>query len=141
MTRSEIIRENWGTIAEEMTRLYDLVLTYEGRILYRLYIWEDGELERLEDVPGSNTWLQPRDAEPRALFYVTTISAPNWSPWDVLGISPMEDDAEDRDIAIDEAKQLELDAYAESVPDVLDAIIEEAEREEELDRIREQMKY
>lgn len=141
MTRSEIIRENWGTIAEEMTRLYDLVLTWDGRVLYKLYIWEDGELERLEDVPGSTTRLQPRDAEPRALFYVTTISAPNLDLMDAAGIDPDDDDEETKEALLEEAKQLELDAYAESVPDVLDAIIEEAEREEELDRIREQMKY
>lgn len=129
MKKSEIIRENLKDISEAMIERYRIVLKCHGQVQYKIYIWEDGEIECLEGPQGDNTRLAPRQNETRNLYYVTTVDHPFFDPWDLADHSAPDDDAER------EAEEAEIidwcvDSYEEALPDKLDAIIAEAEDEE-----------
>ena len=128
MKRSEIITENYEAIADEMTELYRTALECDGRIQYKLYIWEDGELESLQGPQGDTSYLQPRSAEPRRLFYVCTVTA-FAGPWDYADHAAPEDEAE-RETERAEIVDWLMREYRANASDVLDIIIDEAEREE-----------
>ena len=78
MTRYEIITAHRAELLETIENEFTDVIKCAGRIQTTVYIWEDGEIETLTDAQGSNTWLQPKDAEPRALYRVCFIEAPLW---------------------------------------------------------------
>ena len=131
MTKSEVISANIDKLAAAMVERYRNVLESNGRMQYKIYIWEDGELEIMQSVQGDHSWLQPRDAEPRALYYVTTISeAPGFNLFDAGGVAEPEDDAE-RETAEAEIIDWLMDRYKENLPVTLDAILEDAEREDD----------
>ncbi len=131
MKKSEIISANIDKLAAAMVERYRNVLESNGRMQYTIYIWEDGELECLQAVQGDHSWLQPRDAEPRALYYVTTVSeAPGFDLFVASGLSEPEDDAE-REAAEAEIVDWLVDSYKENLPVTLDAIMEDAEREDD----------
>lgn len=126
MNRSEIISENYKAITEAMVSRYRTVLESNGRIQYKIYIWDDGEIECLEQVQGDNSYLQPREMEPRALHYVTTIEQPNFDPWDSADHSAPEDEQE-RETEEREIIDWLVQEYETNVGDELDNIISEAE--------------
>lgn len=76
MKRAEVIEANRERLAEEMRNLYRSVLDCDGRIEYSVYIWDDGEIETLEQTQGGNGWLQPKEWEDRKLYHVADVSAP-----------------------------------------------------------------
>lgn len=76
MKTSEVLRKYRDELIESAMNLYRLVLEYEGRIKYLLYIWDDGEIEVLEDVCGGNSFLRANSGESRSLHYVDTFSIP-----------------------------------------------------------------
>ena len=129
MKKSEIIRENLKAISEAMIERYKIVLKCHGQVQYKIYIWEDGEIECLEGPQGDNSRLAPRQNEPRKLFYVTTVDHPFFDPWDMADHSAPDDDAERE---AEEADIIDwcVDSYEEALPDKLDTIIAEAEDEE-----------
>ena len=130
MKRSEIIAMHYGKIIDAMTEHYRYVLNSDGRIQYKVYIWEDGELEYLYGVQGDNGWLQPKECEPRELFYVCTIDAPGFDPWDIAENGAPDDEtarAEEREEIIEYV----MDNY--NAEEILDSIIESAEFDEKLE--------
>ena len=131
MKKPELINTYRQQITEAMVDCYRTVLESFGRIQYKIYIWEDGEIETLEDVQGSNTWLQPKSSEPRKLFYVTTIESPCFNPFDYTDESEPEDEDEKGQI-IQQVVDYLVDEYdREGASDVLDSVLDEAEQDEE----------
>jgi len=132
MKRSEIISAHREVIAAYMVEHYRIVLECGGKVQYKLYIWEDGELEGLEGPQGDNSWLKARDMEPRELFYVCTIGSPYFDPWDCTDHAAP-DDEEEREREEREIIDWCVDEYKAAIDEKLDAVIEDAEREEEYD--------
>lgn len=132
MERSEVISMYRDQIMVHMVKDYRSVLECNGRIQYQLYIWEDGEIEELEDVHGSTGYLQPRDAEPRALFYVGKVACPYFDPWDCTDHSAPEDEAE-RERERMEIINWCMEEYESAIDEKLDEIIDEAKSEEVYD--------
>lgn len=131
MKKSEVISANIEKIAAAMVERYKYVLESNGRMQYKIYIWEDGDLECMQTVQGDHSWLQPRDAEPRALYYVTTVSeTPGFNLFDAGGFVEPEDDVE-REAAEAEVIDWLVDSYKENLPVTMDAILEDAEREDD----------
>lgn len=135
MKTSEAIKKYQPEIMEAMSKRYRYVLESEGRLQYRIYVWEDGEIECLEGVQGDNSYLKARDNEPRTLFYVDTVSAPGFSIWDAAGESAPENEQEAEEMAksvIDSC----MEEYTDSLPDMIDSLIREAEGEEACEESR-----
>lgn len=130
MKASEAIRKYYDTIRAEMISCYRTVLECSGRIQYKIYIWCDGEIERLEAPQGDSAWLQPRDAEPRDLFHVVTVDAPFFDVWDYSETGKPEDPAEADELEREIIDYL-VDSYdTESADEILSAAISDAEEAE-----------
>lgn len=129
MKKSELIRENWDKLSEQMIWCYEQVIRSYGRIEYQIYLWEDGEIELLQGPQGDNSWLKPRDAEPRELYYICTVDAPFFDPWD-LSDHGAPDDEEEKEREYEEIIAWCMDEYKLNVDEKLSDIIEEVEREE-----------
>ena len=132
MKRSEALTRYYNKLTTSMVDHYRTVLECGGRIQYGIYVWEDGEIEILEDVQGGNSWLQARDYEPRELFYVCTIESPCFDPWDYADDSAPEDESARES---EEANIIDwlVDEYESNASEILDIIITEAERDEKYD--------
>lgn len=120
----EIIETFRKAIAAEMIEKYRTVLNCSGHIQYKIYIWEDGEIESLEQPEGDTGYLKARDSEPRQLVYVVTVSAPCFDPWD-FAESSAPDDPEERETEEQAIIDSLVDGYRESVPDIIDNAIEQ----------------
>ena len=130
MKHSEIIHKYYNEIAAAMVEKYRDVVECDGRIQYQIYIWEDGELEYLQDVQGGNSWLKARDAEPRQLVLVDTIDVgPGFDVWDYSESGKPDDDDEAEQMR-DEIIDWLVESYEEGVYDRLDGIIKEFEQAE-----------
>ena len=132
MKDSVIIRKHRKAIASAMVDRYRTILESAGRIQYRIYIWEDGEVECLEGPLGDNSYLKAKSYEPRELVYVRTISAPFFDPWDYTDESAP-DDEDEREATEREIIDWLVDEYQNSVSDILDSVIEEAKWKEEME--------
>ena len=135
MKKSEAIKKYQPEIMETMSEKYRNVLESEGRLQYRIYVWSDGEIECLEGPQGDNSYLKAKDSEPRTLFYVDTVSAPGFSIWDAAGESAPENEQEAEEMAksvIDSC----MEEYTDTLPDMVDALIREAEDEEAYEESR-----
>lgn len=130
MKRSEAIKTYYDEIAEAMQERYHNVLVSEGRCQYKVYVWEDGEIECMCGVSGDNSYLVPRNAEPRELFYVDTVSEQGFDP-NNYSDEYIEEDDPDYDKKVEEAICCAEESYKDVLRDRLDAIVDEAEREEE----------
>ena len=97
MLKSEIINKHHDKIKDAMIDAYRSVIESDGQIQYGIYIWEDGEIETLEEFCGSHAYLKALDEEPRELFYVTTISVPCCNVFDLSGAYKIPDDEDERD--------------------------------------------
>ena len=129
MTRIDCIMDNYDKICETMVNHYQEALEAAGRTQYAIYIWDDGSLEvECEPAGNSSSWLQPRDGEPRALYYVTTVKGVN--PWDCADHPAPEDDAE-REAEEEELIDWLVDEYKANIVSTLDTIIEDIRREEQ----------
>lgn len=129
MKTSEAIKKYQPEIMETMSEKYRYVLESEGRLQYKIYVWEDGVIECLEGVQCDNCYLQAKDHETRTLFYICTVSAPGFNIWDASGESAPENEQEAEEMAksvIDAC----MEEYTDSLPDVVDALIHEAEDDE-----------
>lgn len=130
MKSSEVIRKHYDKIAAAMVEKYRDVIECDGRIQYQIYIWDDGELEFLQDVQGGNSWLKARDGEPRKLYHVDTISeCPGFDVWDYSESGKPDDDV-DAEQMRDEIIDWLVESYEEGVYDRLDGIIKEIEQVE-----------
>ena len=130
MKRSECIMKYYDDISAAMVEHYRLVLGCNGRIQYKIYIWEDGEIESLQGVQGDSDWLQPRDGEPRELYYVCKVDSPHFDPWEISDSVAPEDDEQaeaERKEIIDQC----VDDYESGIDGILSMILEDAKREEE----------
>ena len=134
MKRSEAIRKYWENIKNWLPDLYRAVLESDGRIQYGVYVWEDGEVQILEEVQGSTAYLKPKDMEPRKLFYVTCVEFPNFDPWDYSDHAAP-DDPEKRKAERTEITDWLLEEYTRNLPDLLDSILADAEQEEEYEAL------
>lgn len=133
MKKSEAILKYQGEIEETMISRYRTVLDSYGRVQYKVYVWEDGEIECLEGPQGDNCWLQAKDHEPRELFYVCTVESPYFDPWDYSDHSAP-DDEEERETECQEIIDYLVDNYKENISDKMDAIIAEAQQDESFER-------
>lgn len=131
MKRSEILNTYRDSIEEAMVTAYHNVLKCYGRIQYKIYVWEDGEIESLEGVQGDNCCLVAKDSEPRDLEYVCTIDSPCFDPWDYDDESAPDDEDECERMEGAIIDYLVSEYKREGVRDALDAVIDEAESEEE----------
>lgn len=132
MTRYEAITKYRNTIEAEMVRLYRSVVDSNGRVMYKLYVWEDGEIEVMEAPQGDNGWLKANDYEPRKLFPVTDIEeSADFSIWDASEYGEPEDPAEAEALR-EEIIEYEVTRYENVVPDIIDNILDEAKWEETL---------
>ena len=129
MKRSEAILKYHDEIKETMINRYRTVLECDGRIQYKVYVWEDGEIECLEGAQGDNSWLQAKDAEPRELFYVCTIDNPYFNPLDYSDHAAP-DNEEEREVEKREIIDYLIREYEENITDKIDYIIEDAEQDE-----------
>jgi len=130
MKKSEIIKTYRKDIAQAMVNRYRTVLDSNGRIQYKVYVWEDGEIECLEGVQGDNSYLKAKDTEPRELFYIATISWPCFDPFDYWDGSTLDDETE-KETARQQIIDYLVDEYErEGVSDALDAILAEAQYED-----------
>ena len=133
MKRSEALTKYYDGIIETMVEDYYYVLKGDGGSQYKIYVWEDGEIEELTGVQGDNVWLQPRDCEPRELFFVCTVAEdPSFDIWDASGETPPDNETE-REVLRDVLIEGLLAGYRERIREVLDTIIEDAEWEERMD--------
>ena len=131
MKKSEIISSNYNKIIDVMVDRYEDVLISGGRVQYKLFVWEDGEIECLEGCQGDTSYLRPKQNESRELYYVCTIDAPCFDPWDMTDHSAP-DDEEEREREKREIIDWLVDEYRhEGAEALLDATIEEAEMSEE----------
>lgn len=126
MKKADIIRKYYDTIRNALIDCYRTVLKCNGRIQYKIYIWEDGEIERLEAPQGDTGWLKPRNCEPRALFYVDLVDAPFFDPWDYTE-EPKPEDESERESMEEEINDYLVDSFIQDVDDRLEHIIEDAE--------------
>ena len=135
MKASEIIAKYRKEIAESMTDAYRTVISHAGRFQYKVYVWSDGEIERLEGPQGDNSCLVPKTNEPRSLYYIDTISEPYIDIWNLAEESVPDDEAEK------EAKEAEIidclvsDYKNNSVDYIIDNAIEKAKEDEEYDEM------
>lgn len=130
MKTSEIIKAHRAEITSEMVDCYRSVLNSDGGIQYKIFIWDDGKIERLEQVQGDNSWLQANDG---SLHYITTISSPFFYAGDYTD-DPEPDDEAERETWRQAVIEYLVDEYSrEGVSDAMDVIIDDAERDEEYD--------
>ena len=127
MKNSEMIKKFAAKIQESMIESYKTAIECEGRIEYQIYIWEDGEVERLQTVSGDNSYLKAKDSEPRKLVYVTTVKGCN--PYDCADEAIPEDEAE-REAMKAELIDWLMDEYKAAVSEKLEEAIEREENEE-----------
>jgi len=130
VTKAEVLRAHEIELLDTMMDKYEQVLHSEGRVQYAIYIWEDGEIQCLEQAQGDNSYLQPRDNESRELYYVTTVGGQYVYLWDCSEVPPP-DDSEERKEMENEIVGWLMDEYRDTVDYVLDDIIAEAAWEEE----------
>lgn len=116
MTKSEIITKYADTIMETMVDRFREVLKAHGRTQYKIYVWEDGEMECLLGPQGDNSYLAPRSGENRDLVYVDTVSYTGFNPQEIDDEAP---EAEVIDACVDE--------YENTLQDRLDVIISSAD--------------
>lgn len=135
MKASEIIAAHRSEIAESMTDAYRSVLACAGRIQYRIYIWSDGEIERLQSLQGDYIYLVPKSTESRSLYYIDTVSAPYVDVWALAGESVPDDEYEKKAKETEIIDSLVDDYRNTSVDYIIDNAIEKAKEDEEYDDI------
>lgn len=91
----QVMLMHYNELLREMTERYRNVLESDGQCQYKVYIWEDGEIECLCGPNGDNTCLAPNRGEHRKLYYVTTIDAPYVDVFSLSGEDPSECSKED----------------------------------------------
>ena len=126
MTKLEVLKKHRTAIEQKAVELYRTVLECDGMIQFSLYVWEDGEIESLQDTNGGNDVLRPRDSEPRQLFFVDRISYPNFS-WEDMMFDSVSEDEDERERQRQEAIDFAVDAFKDEFSDRFDSIIKEVE--------------
>lgn len=128
MKKSEVIRKYYNKIAEAMVEQYRIVLNSHGRIQESIYVWDDGSVTVLEDVQGGNMYYSAVNN----LTYVCTIEKPFFDPWDYTDHGAP-DDPDEREEEEAEIIEWLVSEYERNIADVIDPIIDEAERNEEME--------
>lgn len=132
MKKSEAIEMYRENILEAMRECYETVAKHPD-IEEDIYIWEDGEIEILENVRGGSGYLKAKDSEPRELFYVTTVNMPmNYDPWDFSDYGEPEDEEEAK-AELEEIISWLVENYDpdEALDEAFDRAVEEEEMEAE----------
>ena len=135
MKASEAIERYRSKIADAMKEDYRAVLECNGKVQCKIYVWEDGEIEELCGPQGDNGWLQAKQYEPRELFYVCTVSAPFFDPWDYSDHAAPEND-EEREQEEKEIIDWLCDEYCGSIDETIDNVIKECVEQEKYDEER-----
>lgn len=126
MTKLEALKKYRTAIEQEAVNLYRTVLECDGMIQFSLYVWEDGEIESLQDTNGGNSFLRPRDSEPRQLFFVVRLSEPTFR-WEDMMFDPISEDDEEREQQWQDAIDCAVESFPDWFSDKLDSIIREEE--------------
>lgn len=127
MKKSELMTLHRNALLEVIQDAYTDLMRYANptNAVYRIYLWSDGEVERLLTGAGSSEWLQPKAGEERSLDYVCTVRGDD--VWQWLDMSEPDDEAEADRLKAEAVKEL-CSSYD---PDpVLDQAIREAKDEE-----------
>ncbi len=133
-TKLEVIEANEEKIIAEMESCYRSVLECDGRVEYKIYVWEDGEIEIFEDVQGGTTYLKANEYEERWLYGVTRVSFPNFDPFESYPETIPEDEDE-RDALREELIDEQMSYYSsESIPLIWEEILTEASWEDEREK-------
>lgn len=128
MKKSEVLLKYADEIKAVMTERYRTVLECDGKIQYKIYIWSDGAIEVLEGVQGDNFGLYRKSCEPRELYFVTTVSAAGFNPWDYVDSRDIPEDDAEREWMRKEIIEWAVGEYAEAE---LANRIDEADLEEQ----------
>lgn len=131
MKRSEIISQYADEIKAAMADSYRSVLDCNGKVQYRIYVWDDGEIRTLEGVQGDNGYLVAGDAADRKLYFVCTVSEPFFDPWDSTDHAAP-DDEEQREAERQEIIAWCMEAYEANMNDIVAQIINDAKEEESM---------
>lgn len=129
MKKSEAITASAAKISDALINAYRAVLESGGRMQYKVYLWDDGDVQTLPGVQGDTCRLEPRAGESRNLYYLTTVEAPGFDPWDAADHSAP-DDPDERSAEEAEIIDWTMDAYKENLYSILDNLLLDAEREE-----------
>lgn len=122
MKTSEAIIKYQDEIKSTMIEKYRSVLNCNGSIQYKVYVWEDGNIECLEGTQGDNTYLVPKDPD-KNLFYVCTVSAPYFDPWDYTDHSAPDNETE-RETERQEIIEYLVNEYESNISDIIDTILD-----------------
>lgn len=120
-----VMLTHYNELISEMTSCYRNVLESDGAIQYKIYIWDNGEIETLEGPDGDNSALVARSHEERSLYHVATVRASCVDVFDLAGMERPEDPTE-LENAKAEAIDYLVDNYIEEAEAKLDAAIDEA---------------
>jgi len=131
MKKFDVIEKYWDKIGDAMGDAYEHVLNCDGRVQVSIYIWEDGEIQTLEDVQGGNSYLVPKDWESRELFFITTIEASFFDAFDYVDYTEIPEDEDEREELRDETIKYLISDYRHGhVWDQLAAVKEDARNED-----------
>lgn len=126
MKTSELIRANYDRIIDCMLARYRCSMECNGRTIYQIYIWDDGELEVNETVPGSHDWPAPREGSSHDLHYILDVQG--FNPWDIADCREP-DDEEEADAMRQELIDMAVDSYRDLQAEInLDGVIEDREK-------------
>ena len=130
-TRMELVEENRNAIVEEVKRCWRNVIESEGRVMYRIYIWEDGEIESLCAV-SENEWLRSNTGE--NLYGLGLVKHQQFD-WSEFCEEPIDWDNEER---CEELKEEVTEwLIGDDEEHVVEGFFDRLEREEEQRRIME----
>lgn len=135
MKCSEFIEAHREELEQHVKEVYRKVLEYAGRMQCSIYIWSDGELRDHWDVQGGNSWLEPRPAETRSLYFVYTIREVGGFRFeDYMDHDPEDDEREDAereviDWLVDEYDPSSIIDYAVLDAEEYEKFVEEEEQE------------
>ena len=124
MKISKFLSKYARDLTEVIVAAYRSVIESEGETQVKVYIWEDGEIETLEQPCGSNSGFVPADGR----HYVCTISEPFFNVWDAAGVTPPDDEeSEEFDREWEAAVDWLVEEYKRSCADeVIDDAIKQA---------------
>ena len=129
MEKSEVLRKFSSEIEAAMVERYRVVLESGGQVQYKIFVWDDGEIECMQGPVGDNSYLVAKPAETRDLYYVLTVKEPHFDPWDFSDHSAPDDETE-QDAERTGIIDWMVSEYETNVSDILEVLIDEAEEGE-----------
>lgn len=115
-------------IEATMQECFESVLEANGANQFTIYLWDNGDIQVLEDVQGSHSRLVPREGYDHELFKIVTISIPcfDWRDY----CSEHIPDADDEPEAYEQLREDTIEWYKEDYnpSELLDEILRDWNR-------------